>query len=89
LSVSIRSSAPTPDDDNPVKNRAVNAEDELFWRKVREAYRMVSADANKDIEFEVGQQHAHVNCRTDKTGKEFIAVHVWDCEPPKPVLVKP
>lgn len=89
-SAEINVAAPSPTDNDPVKNRAVNAEDELFWRKVREAYRMVSADGSMDIEVEVGNRHAHINERKDqKKNLRFIAVHIWEIQNKPPVLVMP
>lgn len=83
---------PTPTDNNPVKNKAVNAEDQLFWRRVREAYHMVSADSRKDIEVEVGDRHAHINARVDKSKSpplKYIAVHIWEIQNKPPTLVVP
>lgn len=92
VNINVASPAPNGTDDDPVKNKAVNGEDELFWRKVREAYRMVSANSSLDLEIEIGLRHAHINIRQDKSKNpplEYVAVHIWDIEHKPPVLVVP
>ena len=77
---------------DPIKNKAQNSNDQLFWREVRESFHMVSADASRDIEIERGHLHAHINVRTDSKKNpplKFVAVHIWEIEPPRPTLVVP
>ena len=77
---------------DPIKNKAQNADDQLFWRDVREAVMQVNANHNLDLEIERGTKHAHINMRTDKKQtppRTFVAVHMWDIEPKSPTLIVP
>lgn len=77
---------------DPIKNKAQNADDQLFWRDVREAVLQVSANAQLDLEIERGTRHAHINVRTDNKQvppRTFVAIHMWDIEPKSPTLIVP
>jgi hypothetical protein len=62
----------------------VNAEDEIFWSKVRDAYHLVVNTAN-EVEITVGNKEATIYDQ----GNGYIAIKITEIESEKPTLVVP
>lgn len=73
-----------------IKAKIVNAEDEVFWRQVREAVTRVTHNASFEIDIEIADKHAHINQRKDsKKNINFIAIHIWEVDIKPPTLIVP
>lgn len=69
------------------KDTILNADDELFWRKVREAYDQVAANNGLAISVEIGHKKASIQ-RDIKNTKQIL-IYLTDVTPSPPTLVAP
>jgi hypothetical protein len=69
------------------KSKLVNADDELFWRNVREMHDLVARDNSKTFEFAVGDKHAKIY--VSKKFPETIVVAIDPHTPTPPTLIVP
>lgn len=70
------------------KINVVNPEDEIFWKKVREAFDQVNMNTQLSIRVEVGSRQASVSAIT-KGDEEFTHILVTEITPDPPTLVVP
>jgi hypothetical protein len=62
----------------------VNANDELFWRQVRQAVEMVEVNPTREITVGVGDSQAEVF-----TSEKIIVIELTEYIPPKTALIVP
>lgn len=70
-------------------DRRINPEDELFWKKVREAYDVVVPVTGKTVTVQVGTKEAMVVAVDPIEGGNFISITIKEFVPDPPTLVVP
>lgn len=66
-------------------DKRVNPEDELFWKKVREAFSMVSSTKGQIINVDIGTKRADVYWDDPKT----VKIAITEIPPAVPTLIVP
>ena len=73
-----------------INDKRENPEDNLFWKKVREAHDLVSTNAEQEISFTVGNREAEVFYQlADESHSDCIAIEIREFKPDPPTLVVP
>lgn len=68
--------------------KRINPEDELFWKKVREAYDQAVTEVGQTITVQVGNKEATVH-NTDGYKGQPISIKIYEVVNDPPTLVVP
>jgi len=83
---------PTPFAQGDFADRLTDAEVETFWRKVAEAYALVSTDHDKSVNFRYTDKLVQVDAIADPeadTPTYDIRIWIYDAQPEPPTLISP
>ena len=71
-------------------DKITNVEDEVLWKRVREAFRMITNQHEREIELEINTAKILIYWATDdESNSGYAVIEIHEIEPKRPALLVP